>query len=224
MAHLTLTSPGGLVLSIDAVLILLLAFACLGSKLFDRYIVYYGLQSAFLAVAAATAAYLTGDAALWVLAGLTVAIKAILIPVAARRLLVRRLNLKRDSGLTLGLSVTLIVGASLCAFAYLAIGPQHLASGLLSGAVIPISTAVILLGALTMVVRKHMLAQLIGWLIMENGAFLGAVTLTASFPFIVEAGIFLDLVAGFLIMLAMTTGLAERLSPPPRGRAGADWS
>lgn len=55
-------------LSIDAVVILLLAFACLGSKLFDRYLVYYGLQSVFVAVAA-TATYLNGDVALWVLAG-----------------------------------------------------------------------------------------------------------------------------------------------------------
>lgn len=68
MAHLTRASPGGVVLSIDAVVILLLAFACLGSKLFDRYLVYYGLQSVFVAVAA-TATYLNGDVALWVLAG-----------------------------------------------------------------------------------------------------------------------------------------------------------
>ncbi|HUY55393.1 MAG TPA: hypothetical protein VMV23_09575 [Candidatus Nanopelagicaceae bacterium] len=212
MQHLTLASPAGVFLSLDAVLILLTAFACLGSKLFDRYLTYYGLQSVLLAAAAATAALVTRDDALWLLAGLTLGLKGIAIPLAARRLLVRRLQLKRDAGLALGLSTSLILGAGLCAFAYLVIGPQNLAHGLISRSIIPLSTAVLLLGALMMVVRRHMVAQLIGWLIMENGVFLGAITLTASFPFIVEAGIFFDLIAGFLIMLAMTTGIAERIS------------
>jgi hydrogenase-4 component E len=63
-----------------------------------------------------------------------------------------------------------------------------------------------------MVVRQHTVAQLIGWLIVENGVFLGAITLVATFPFIVEAGIFLDLVAGVLIMLVFVSGLAHHLA------------
>jgi hydrogenase-4 component E len=51
-----------------------------------------------------------------------------------------------------------------------------------AAAVVPLSTAVILLGALAMVVRRHTVAQLIGWLIVENGVFLGAITLVAAFP------------------------------------------
>jgi len=213
MEHLSVASPAGIVLSLDAVLILLLALACLGSKLFDRYLTYYGLQSVLLAVAAGTAAFVEKDPALWALAGLTLVLKGIAIPEAARRLLVRRLDLKRDVATIVGPSTSLILGAILAGFAYLVIGPQHLAHGLISASIIPISTAVILIGALAMVVRRHMVAQLLGWLIMENGVFLGGITLTASFPFIVEAGIFFDVVAGFLIMLAMTTGLAESLIP-----------
>jgi hydrogenase-4 component E len=211
MEHLSLASPAGIVLSLDAVLILLLALACLGSKLFDRYLTYYGLQSMLLAVAAGTAAYVEREPALWVLAGLTLVLKGVAIPEAARRLLVRRLQLKRDVVTIVGPSTSLILGAILAGFAYLVIGPQHLAQGLISASIIPISTAVILIGALAMVLRRHMVAQLLGWLIMENGVFLGGITLTASFPFIVEAGIFFDVVACFLIMLAMTTGLAESL-------------
>ena len=77
---------------------------------------------------------------------------------------------------------------------------------------VPISTAVILLGGLSMVVRRHTVAQLIGWLILENGVFLGAITLVATFPFIVEAGVFLDLVAAVLIMLVYVSGLTRRLA------------
>ena len=63
-----------------------------------------------------------------------------------------------------------------------------------------------------MVVRRHTVAQLIGWLITENGVFLGAITLAATFPFIVEAGIFLDLVAAVLMMVAYVSGITRSLA------------
>ncbi len=212
MQNLSATSVPGVLLDLSGVVILLLAFACLGSKLFNRYVAYYGAQSVVLSFAAAVAAQEFGSVELWVLAAATLVIKGIGIPLAARRLLIRRLDLKRDAALSTGLSTSLIAGGGLTAFAYLVTRPQLLPHGLVAAAVVPLSTAVILLGALSMVVRRHTVAQLVGWLIVENGVFLGAITLVATFPFIVEAGIFLDLVAGVLIMLALVSGLAQRLA------------
>ena len=102
-------------------LILLCAFACLGSKLFDRYVVYYGAQSIVLSFAAAVVALHQHDAGLWVLAVLTFAIKGIGIPYGTRRFLIDRLALKRDVALSTGLSTSLILGAFLTAFAFLVI-------------------------------------------------------------------------------------------------------
>ncbi len=212
MQNLSAASPAGVLLDLSGVLILLLAFACLGSKLFNRYLAYYGAQSVMLSLAAAVTAFTFGSIELWILAVLTLAIKGIGIPVAARRLLIARLDLKRDAALSTGLSTSLIAAAALTAFAYLVTRPQLLPHGVIAAAVVPLSTAVILLGALAMVVRRHTVAQLIGWLIVENGVFLGAITLVATFPFIVEAGIFLDLVAGVLIMLVFVSGLTRRLA------------
>ena len=149
---------------------------------------------------------------------------------ATRRLLIRRLELKRDVALSTGLSTSLIAGGALTAFAYLVIRPQLLPHGLVAAAVVPLSTAVILLGGLCMVVRRHTMAQLIGWLIVENGVFLGAITLVATFPFIVEAGIFLDLVAAVLIMIMFVSGLTaqlaerERRRPEGAARMSTRWS
>jgi hypothetical protein len=42
---LSATSAAGVLLDLSGVVILLLAFACLASKLFNRYVVYYGAQS-----------------------------------------------------------------------------------------------------------------------------------------------------------------------------------
>jgi hydrogenase-4 component E len=209
---LSASSGEGVLLDLASVLILLCAFACLGSKLFDRYVAYYGAQSIILAFAAAVVAFHTSDAGLWILAGLTLALKGLAIPIMTRRLLIVRLHLKRDVGLSTGLSTSLIAGAFLTTYAYLTITPVTQSQGLVASAVIPLAMAVVLLGALCMVVRRHTVAQLVGWLIIENGVFLAAIALVSTFPFIVEAGVFLDLVAAVLIMIAFVSGITRRLA------------
>ena len=212
MQYLSQSSTAGVLLDLSGAVILLLAFACLASKLFNRYVAYYGAQSVVLSFAAGVAAWNFHSVELWILAALTLAVKGIGIPVATRRLLLRRLPLASDTAISTGLSTSLIAGGALTAFAYLVTQPQLLPHGLVASAVVPLSTAVILLGALAMVVRRHTIAQLIGWLIVENGVFLGAITLVASFPFIVEAGIFLDVAAGALIMLVFVSGITRELA------------
>jgi hydrogenase-4 component E len=209
---LSATSAEGVLLDTAAVLILLCAFACLGSKLFDRYVVYYGIQSIVLAFAAAVVAVHEHEAGLWVLAALTLIIKGVGIPYGTRHFLIDRFALKRDVALSTGLSTSLIFGAFLTAFAFLAIRGGTIPHALAAQAAVPLSTAVILLGGLCMVVRRHTIAQLIGWLIIENGVFLGAIAIVATFPFIIEAGIFLDLVAAVLIMIAFVSGLARQVA------------
>ena len=212
MQYLSASSTAGVLLDLAGAAILLLAFACLASKLFNRYVAYYGAQSWVLSFAAGTSAAAFRSTELWILAGLTLAVKGIAIPAAARRVLLPRLVDRRDAAMSTGLSTSLIAGGGLTAFAYLVTRPQLLPHGVVAAAVVPLSTAVILLGALAMVVRRHTVAQLIGWLIVENGVFLGAITLVATFPFIVEAGIFLDVVAGVLIMLVFVSGLTRQLA------------
>jgi hydrogenase-4 component E len=210
--RLSATSAEGVLLDTSAVVILLCAFACLGSKLFDRYVAYYGIQSMVLSFAAAVVALHQHEAGLWVLAGLTFIIKGVGIPYGTRHFLLERFQFKRDVALSTGLSSSLIFGALLTAFAFLTIRPATVPHGLVAQAVVPLSTAVILLGGLCMVVRRHTIAQLIGWLIIENGVFLGAIAIVATFPFIVEAGVFLDLVAAVLIMIAFVSGLARQVA------------
>lgn len=211
METLSTTSPAGVLLSLASVVILLLTFACLGSKLFNRYVAYYGAQSIVLSLATAVVAYHYDDGELWALAAITLLVKGIAIPAATRRLLLRRLDLKRDTALSTGLSTSLIIGALLTAFSYLVIPSRDLPHGLATSAV-PLSTAIVLLGGLTMVVRRHTVAQLVGWLITENGVFLGAITLVSTFPFIVEAGIFLDVAAAVLIMVVFVSGITRQLA------------
>jgi len=209
---LSSSSLAGTLVTLSSVLMLLAAFACLGSKLFNRYVVYYGFQSIVLSLAAAVVAYHYDSGELWALAAITLTIKGIAIPIATRRLLLQRLDLRRDVAVSTGLSTSLIIGAVLTGFSFLVIQPQDLPHGAISSSAVPLSTALVLLGALCMVVRRHTIAQLIGWLITENGVFLGAITLASTFPFIVEAGVFLDLVAAVLIMVVYVSGITRQLA------------
>src|ERR1700677_5273254 len=97
MQYLSASSTAGVLLDLSGAPILLLAFACLASKLFNRYVVYYGAQSGVLSFAAGTSAAAFHSTELWILAGLTLAIKGTAIPVAARRVLMARLGGPRDA-------------------------------------------------------------------------------------------------------------------------------
>lgn len=206
------SSLAGTLLTLCSVLMLMAAFACLASKLFNRYVVYYAFQSFVLSFACGVVAYHFASGELWALAVITLVVKAISIPLATRRLLLQRLELKRDVALSTGLSTSLLVGALLTGFAFLAVLPEDLPHDVVATSAVPLATALVLLGALAMVVRRHIVAQLIGWLITENGVFLGAITLVSTFPFIVEAGVFLDLVAAVLIMIVFVSGITRRLA------------
>jgi hydrogenase-4 component E len=210
--RLSTSSLAGTLVTLASVLMLLAGFACLGSKLFNRYVVYYAFQSIVLSFACGVLAFHFRSGDLWALAFITVVVKGIAIPAATRRLLLERLDLKRDVAVSTGLSTSVLLGALLTGFAFLVIQPQDLPHGIVASSAVPLSTALVLLGALSMVVRRHTVAQLIGWLITENGVFLGAITLVATFPFIVEAGIFLDLVAAVLIMIVFVSGITRRLA------------
>lgn len=209
---LAASSLAGTLVTLSSVLMLMAAFGCLGSKLFNRYVVYYAFQSIVLSFVCGVVAFHFHRGELWALAFITLAIKGIAIPLATRRLLLVRLDLKRDVAVSTGLSTSLFVGALLTVFAFLVVQPEDLPHGLVASSAVPLSTALVLLGALCMVVRRHIVAQLIGWLITENGVFLGAITLVSTFPFIVEAGIFLDLVAAVLIMIVFVSGITRRLA------------
>ena len=62
-----------------------------------------------------------------------------------------------------------------------------------------IALAIIMIGFFTMIARKKAVTQMVGFLVMENGVFLGATAAAYGMPLIVELGVFFDvLVAGLI--------------------------
>jgi hydrogenase-4 component E len=134
-----------------------------------------------------------------IMAASALALKAILIP----RLLMRAL---RDAGVrrdvepfvSLHLSVLLagvLVGLSFWLATVLALpvaGSTHL--------FVPTAFATFLIGFFVLVSRRKAITQVIGYLLIENGAYVFGQSLAAQMPFVVELGLLLDLLVGVFVM------------------------
>lgn len=64
----------------------------------------------------------------------------------------------------------------------------------------PLAVSTVFFGMLVMTTRKKAITQVLGLLLMENGLFLMAVTMTFGMPLLVEIGIFFDILVGVIIM------------------------
>ncbi|MGZ5113229.1 MAG: hypothetical protein ACXWHC_13315, partial [Usitatibacter sp.] len=81
---------------------------------------------------------------------------------------------------------------------YVAQSIIHL-SGLATRNTIAVSIAIELLGMLLMCVRKSAVAQVIGFMSMENGLFFSAVVSTYGMPLIVELGVAFDVLVAAIL-------------------------
>jgi len=64
----------------------------------------------------------------------------------------------------------------------------------------PLAMGLIFVSLLVIISRKKALTQVIGFLMLENGIALLAALGTYGIPLIVEVGVFLDALMGFLVM------------------------
>ncbi len=65
---------------------------------------------------------------------------------------------------------------------------------------VPTALATVWTGLLLVVTRRKAVAQVLGFLVVENGVFVFGVLLTGFMPVIVEAGVLLDLLAAIFVM------------------------
>ena len=72
-------------------------------------------------------------------------------------------------------------------------------SGLATRNTIAVSIAVVLVGMLLMIARKKAVAQVIGFMSIENGLFFSAVVSTYGMPLIVELGVAFDVLVAAIL-------------------------
>ena len=163
---------GSQLVDLGSALLLLTCFAIVAQRRLSACVDLFALQSVFLALTAALVAFLTGIHHIYIAAALTVVIKVVVIPRILKQV-IERLNVKRE----LEMNVNVPTRDSLA-----------------------IALAIILIGFFTMIARKKAVTQVIGFLVMENGLFLGATAAAYGMPLIVELGVFFDVLVGALII------------------------
>lgn len=187
------------VLNLLAATLLLLTFAMLSQRRILSLIHLFTLHGATLVASALVVAYATNDNHLYFSAGLTFALKVLLIPWILHKLILR-LNIKWDVEPLINVPATMLIGIVLVIIAFnLAMPVAKLSSSIARGT-LGIALACILLAFMMMITRSKAVPQVIGFLAMENGLFFAATAATNGMPMIVELGIALDVLVGILIL------------------------
>jgi hydrogenase-4 component E len=155
------------------------------------------VQTGVLAVVAAMVGVEHAAPAYFVLAAAVMAIKALAIPWFLDHT-AARVGVRRDLGAVLPPTLALLAAiGALGAGYFLAprVAPLHATSPGSAG----MALCLLLVGMLLMLTRRLALSQVIGFLVLENGIFLYALTQTHGIPLMVELGIVLDVLVGVMI-------------------------
>ena len=131
-------------------------------------------------------------------AALTLGLKAILIPWMLHRL-VRRLGLDRQSEPLRRPALVVMAALALVIFSYWLVLPMVQQEFVFTRNIVAVSLAVVLIGMLMMVIRTQAVIQVLGFMSMENGLFLAAVSATGGMPLVVELGVAFDVLVAMVL-------------------------
>ncbi len=178
---------------------LLFALILLWRRSVHAYIGAFACQSAALAGVTVLVAAYSGDAALYFVAALLLALKGIAIPRLLRRM-EQRFGGQRELRPYINAPASVLIAALVVMVAYIVTRPLVAISDLPTRGAMPLAMALVFMGLFIVVSRKKALTQIIGFLMLENGVALLAVLGTYGVPLVVEFGVFLDLLMGFWVM------------------------
>ena len=186
-------------INLFAAVILLLAFAMLAQRRMLALINLFALQGFTLCLSTLVVAVTTGQSHLYYSAGLTLLLKAMVLPWILHRL-VRKLNVKSEVEALINIPTTMLVGLLLVMIAFNVALPISQLSQTITRGTLGIAMAVVMLAFLMMITRQKAITQVVGFLSMENGLFLAATSATYGMPMVVELGIALDVLVGVIIL------------------------
>ena len=183
------------------VIVLLLNFLALGTSRIRALINAAAAQGVLLGCAPVLVHVVAGDFR-WttlLLAVATVTVKGVVIPQMLFKAL-RDAQIKREVEPLIGTLPTMLLGAVGAAAAmgisvWLPLADTH--KDLL---IIPASFTTIITGFLLLTTRIKAISQTTGYLVLENGIFVFGLLLVEAMPFLVEAGVLLDLFVGVFVI------------------------
>jgi hydrogenase-4 component E len=130
-------------------------------------------------------------------------LKAGVIPAILLRML-RGHGEDRETDPLVNVPASLLAGAVLTAFAYLVCAPIMALDGSVPVRAVPLGVSVVLIGFFVLTTRRRAIAQVVGFLLVENGITLVAFLATGGVPLVVELGASLDLFLAVLVLQVLT--------------------
>jgi hydrogenase-4 component E len=180
-------------------IVLIFGILLLWRRSVSSYISSFRWQSAILSIVVAMIGYFGADPELYFVAAFSFVLKAVILPHYLERMR-SRLDVSREIDPYVNNAASLILAGLLVLLAYAVTRPIMLVSTLPTRSGIPLAMGLIFVGFFVILSRKKALTQIIGFLVMENGIVLLAALGTYGIPLIVEIGVFLDVLMGFLVM------------------------
>ncbi len=200
--------PLSTVLTLLGAALLLTGFAVVGARRISDYVPAYVAQSLLVTAIAVTVGIGTQRWDLLLVAGLTILVKVVAIP----RMLgsvIRRLPNRPEQAPLFNTAASLVCAIVLTIIASFT-APTVVAPGaVLNEPPLAISLALVLFGLFVLSVRRHVIAQLVGLLTIENGLFSGAIAIVSGMPLLVEFGILFDVLVA-VIVLTLLVSLLHR--------------
>ena len=188
------------ILTISGAILLIATFGIVARRGFMDWLNAYRHQSIVLAGVTAIIGYVTGIWEIYIVAGMTLVIKSIIIPkvliYVTRKL---EIEFKIETNPYVSIRASVIISALLVALSYFLTQQIPFKSDQIVNAYLPVSMAQFFIGLFVLVNRRTVLSQVVGLLIIENGLFLFTIALTHGVSLLIEVGIFVDILVGIVI-------------------------
>jgi hydrogenase-4 component E len=177
----------------------------------------FGVQSFLLASIAATIAWFSHASHLYLVAILTLALKAILVPVLLERV-VEKTGIRQEIAPLINQPLSVIASGGLTLLGYVVAESFHVPGGSVGPVVVreslgrntlAVAISLFLIGFFMMINRRKALMQVLGLLSLENGLFLAAISLTYGMPLIVELGVFFDVLVAVMVLGVLVHRMRE---------------
>ncbi len=128
------------------------------------------------------------------------AIKGIVIPGYLFKA-IRDVRVVREVDPAVGYSLSAVYGLATSAFAFVILRRIPFSAAAVSPVHASIAIATAFVGVFLIVARRNVVSQIVGYLVLENSAFILAISVAAFQPFLVEMGVLLDMLVGVFIMV-----------------------
>ena len=168
----------------------------------------YALHAVVLAASVAWQAFVQDAPHLYITAAIALIFKAMIIPVALHRIIVR-LGIHREIEKVVGVGITMLAGMALVALAMVVMLRVTQEADPLAREDLAFALAVVLLGLLMMVTRRNAVSQVIGFMSLENGLVLAA-TGAKGMPLVVEISVAFSVLIAFIVIGIFLFRIRER--------------